>query len=207
MLLFVHNQNVVIQNVEYKTDIIVSRTLSPTERPMDVKNGNHIWEVLGLIGVGAVILAILNPEFWQALYRMIIVVAAIAVVVGIGVGAAALFKTLTRMFRKPSVTQERPPEMRQEGETYTKSGDPRQVVYSMRQSREVSVYAPVTGIPVTQEEIKEMLAEYQKGYPDDEFPSMDQVVEYQKKFRADHWEPRLHELASFMAVRSQTLKR
>ena len=55
---------------------------------MDPKYRDYLWDALGLIGAAVVIAAILNPEFWQALYRIIIAVAAIAFVAGIGIGAA-----------------------------------------------------------------------------------------------------------------------
>jgi hypothetical protein len=192
---------------------------------MDVKNRNYLWEVLGLIGVGTVIVAILNPEFWQALYRIIMVLAAIAVVVGIGIGVVApVFKAFGKLSRQPLrhaeeckaqkevaqssgvQRQERMPQakltdVRREGETYTKPGDPRQVVYAMYQGRECSVYAPVTGIPVSPEEIKSMINKYKTAYPDKEFPTLEQVQKYQVWYREKYWEPRLHEIGTFIIVR------
>jgi hypothetical protein len=61
-------------------------------------------------------------------------------------------------------------------------------------------YAPVTGIPIPEEEIRELLAGYKAHYPDKEFPSLENVQEFQKWFREKYWEPRLHELGIHIVV-------
>lgn len=64
-------------------------------------NQNHLWDVLGLFGVGVVVVTIASLEFWKALYQIIMVIAALAVVVAIGVAVAAPVFRAFAMFRKP----------------------------------------------------------------------------------------------------------